>query len=334
MLPDEPLVSVVIPMRNEARHIKRCLESLLEQDYPEGRLEILAVDGGSTDGSSAIVEEISSVHPNVRLLHNPKGITPAGFNVGIREARGEVIAIVSAHAYPEKDYVQQCIAAFQRSGADGVGGLMRPVSNTYIGRAIAMAMTSRFGVGDARFHYSNKEQFVDTIYMAVYRREVFDKIGLFDEELVRNQDYELNYRLRRAGGRVLLSPAIKSYYVPRSSLPALWRQYFSYGLWKVRMLLKHPRSLRWRQAVPPLFVSAFFGSLLLGLFWPPARWLFAAIAGCYLLANLTASIIAASRGGWRYLPILPIVFATIHSAWGLGFLWSVVSIAGLRRPRR
>ena len=200
---------------------------------------------------------------------------------------------------------------------------MQPVGKSFFEQAVALCTTSRFGMGDSRFHYDAREQYVDTVYMGAFRRELFDEIGLFDESLIRNQDYELNYRIRQAGYKILLSPKIVSHYTPRSSLTALWRQYFQYGRWKVRTLQKHPASLRWRQTVPPLFVAGLAGSLLASLAWPSAWWLFGGLVGAYLLANLVASTISARRGGWRYLPVLPLVFATIHIGWGLGFWWGM-----------
>jgi GT2 family glycosyltransferase len=212
--------------------------------------------------------------------------------------------------------------------ADNVGGLMRPVGLNYVGNGIALATTSPFGVGDSKFHYSDREQYVDTVYLGAFWRRTFDEIGLYDENIHINEDYELNYRLRRAGGKILLSPAIKSTYFPRSSITALARQYFIYGRQKVRTLQKHPSSLRWRQTVPPLFVALVFVSFFLGLGWTPVLCLFGFILGAYLLANIVASTIVASRGGWRYLPILPVVFATIHFSWGLGFWYGLFLILG------
>ena len=318
------LVSIVIPMRNESEHIRPCLESILAQDYPAESIEILVVDGCSTDNSRDVVMQYFQNNLNLHLLDNPQQITPTAFNLGIKYARGQIIILVSAHSVLASDYVRQCVTALQYSGADGVGGVMHPIGQGYIGKAIALAFGSRFGAGDSKFHYTQENAFVDTIPLPAYRREVFQQVGLFDETLIRNQDFDFNYRIRQAGGKLFLSPAIRFYYTPRSSLPALWRQYFQYGRWKVRALQKHPASLRWRQMVPPVLVSTLFGSLLLNFFWPPACWLFALIAGCYLLANLVASTIAASRCGWRYLPILPLVFASIHFAWGLGFWYGLM----------
>ena len=172
---------------------------------------------------------------------------------------------------------------------------------------------------------------MDTVYLGAYWRKTFAQIGLYDEWVNINEDYELNYRLRAAGGRILLSPLVKSVYVPRSSLPALLRQYFKYGMVKVRTLQKHPASLQWRQVVAPLLVLALAVNLLLGLCWRPARWLLGLAAGAYGLANIAASLLTAKRGGWRFLPVLPLVFAVIHLAWGTGFWVGWLKAAG--KPR-
>ncbi|MCB0167665.1 MAG: glycosyltransferase family 2 protein [Anaerolineae bacterium] len=322
-----PVVTVIMPVLNEAAFIHRSLGAVLAQDYPRDRLEILVVDGGSGDGTGQIVQDLLKTWPRSRLLDNPRRIQSAALNIGIQAAAGEIIIRVDGHTLIEPDYVKTCVRLLTNGEFENVGGLMRPVGQGYVGRGVAMATTSFFGIAGSKFHYSAREQVVDTVYMGAFRRTIFDRVGLFDEQLKINEDYEFNYRLRQAGGKILLSPALKSTYVPRHSLGALWRQYFRYGRWKVRMLQKHPESLRWRQAVPPVFVGTLAGSLLAGLLWRPARWLFVCLTGSYLLANGVASTIAARRGGWRYLPILPMIFATIHLAWGSGFWYSLLTIA-------
>ena len=308
-------------MRNEEGYIERCLGALVAQDYPQDLMEILVVDGLSSDRSREIVEEWCACHPHIRLLNNEKKQTPAGFNVGIRAATGDLIAIVSAHCQVEPDYIRQCVHYLEKTGADNVGGLMRPVSDTYWGQTIALATSTPFGVGDSQFHYSSKEQFVDTVYMGTYRREVFERVGLFDESLVRNQDYELNYRLRQAGGRIFCTPAIKSRYQARPSVGALWRQYFQYGFWKARVIRLHPASTRWRQVVAPAFVLSVAGSGLLAVPYSPFVWVLAFILAAYASISLAFSVFLASRHGWRYLGGLIVTFAVIHVSWGLGFWW-------------
>jgi len=319
------LVSVIIPMRNEGDHIRPCLEAVLAQDYPTAYMEILVVDGRSTDNSRRIVAGYAQQYPHLNVLDNPRQNTPAALNVGIRAARGKYVIRVDAHTIIAPDYVRQCVDLLEKTEVANVGGRMQPVGQTYVGQVIALSTTSPFGIGDSKFHYDSRAQFVDTVYMGAFRKEIFDQVGLFDETLIRNQDYELNIRIRKSGGKILLSPKIISHYTPRSSLLALWRQYFQYGRWKVRTVRKHPQSLRWRQTVAPLFVAAVLGSLLLAFFWTPGQWLFALVIGSYLLANLVASTIAARQGGWAYLPVLPLVFAVIHFAWGLGFWYGVLT---------
>ncbi len=315
-----PTVTIILPVLNEARHIRETLAAVLNQDYPPDCLEILVVDGDSTDGTQEMAREMLEGHPLGGLLYNPRRIQAAALNIGIAAAQGEIIVRVDGHTVIAPDYVRKCVEYLTGGKAEGVGGLMHPRGTTYAGLAIALAFQSIFGMGDSKFHYSEREQYVDTVYLGAYWRATLKKIGLYDETLSINEDYELNYRLRQSGGRILLSPTIRSIYIPRSSLLALWRQYFKYGRWKVRMLQKHPESLRWRQTIPPLFVGGFAGSLGLGLFLPLFRRLFFLLTPSYLLANLLASTIAAKRGGWRYWPVLPLVFATIHFAWGTGFL--------------
>jgi glycosyltransferase involved in cell wall biosynthesis len=319
-----PIVTVIMPVLNEASFIRQSLGAVLSQNYPPDRLEILIVDGGSTDATQTTVQEMFQNRPNTRLLYNPQRIQAAGLNLGILAATGQIIIRVDGHTVIAPNYVSACVRLLTQGKADNVGGLIRPRGTTYVGQAVALATSSPFGAGDAKFHYSQCEQYVDTVYLGAYWRKTFDQIGLYDPAVHINEDYELNYRLRQVGGRILLSPAIESTYTPRASLPALWRQYFIYGQQKVRMLHKHPASLRWRQAVPPLFVLVFGGSLLLSFIWSPVRRLFTGVAGLYLLANFVASTIEAMRGGWRYLPILPLVFATIHFAWGTGFWYGVM----------
>lgn len=284
------------------------------------------VDGGSTDNTRQIVQELLDNYPNGRLLHNPRRIQAAALNIGILAAHGDIIIRVDGHTIIAPDYVSTCVEYLLQGKADNVGGLMRPVGVTYLGQGVALATSSPFGIGGSKFHYSDREQYVDTVYLGAYWRKTFDQIGLYDEAVNINEDYELNYRLRKAGGKILLSPHIRSKYIPRSSLPALWSQYFVYGRQKVLTLQKHPAALHWRQTIPPLFVSTFFGSILLGFIWKPMRWLYALTAGSYLLANLVASTIAARRGGWRHLPVLPVIFGSIHFAWALGFWYGLLKL--------
>ena len=330
-----PFVSVIIAIRNEEKFIAQCLQSVVNQDYPKDRMEILVVDGRSEDRSREIVAEFSSKYRVVRLLDNPQISAPAGLNLGIRQARGEVIVRVDGHCWLELDYVSQCVRKLQETGADNVGGLMKAVGQDYVGQVIALAINSFFGSGGSKFHYTSKEQYVDTVYLGAFRRRVFDEVGFFNESLMRNQDYELNYRIRAAGGKIFLSPAIRSSYHGRSTLRDLWQQYFQYGFWKLEMVWMHPRSVRPRHLAAPLFVFGLFVAGLLSITCHGFLNLFLLAISCYLLASLLSSLFIARSEGWRYLPLLPLVFAVMHFGWGLGFLFGLGRAAILAlRPRR
>jgi len=315
-----PFVSLILPIRNEAASLEAGLLAIMAQDYPAERMEILIAEGRSDDGTRALVESFAARHPapEIRILDNPGKIVPTGMNIALRQAKGEIILRVDGHTTIAPDYVCCCVEALERSGAENVGGRMNAVGNTPFGRAAAQATSTPFGVGGARFHYSEKEEWVDTVYMGAWPRRVFEQIGLFDEELVRNQDDEFNYRLRKHGGRILLSPTILSMYTVRGTPRALAKQYFQYGFWKVRVLQKHPRQMSLRQFVPPAFVLALLLGMLAALL---GSWsLLALVAGAYLLANIGASLWTALRCGWRSFMFLPRVFTIIHISYGLGFL--------------
>jgi cellulose synthase/poly-beta-1,6-N-acetylglucosamine synthase-like glycosyltransferase len=315
-------------MRNEEAYIAKCLRSIVEQDYPKDSMEVLVVDGLSDDRSREIVEEFGEKYPFIRLLDNPRCIVPTAMNIGIKEAAGEIIIRVDGHCRLALDYISQCVRYLEEGGVACVGGAIESIGQTPMARAISLAMSSPFGVGDAYFRHAQqqKERYVDTLAFGAYRREVFNQIGLFDEELVRNQDYDLNYRLRKAGGKILLTPVIKSHYYTRSSLRKLWSQYFQYGFWKMQMLRKHPRSVRVRQLVPPSFALVLLLSGALSVISNLAAWVFALLVASYVGLSLAFSFSISARKGWRYLPVLPVIFACLHLSWGLGFLYSLVQL--------
>jgi succinoglycan biosynthesis protein ExoA len=319
-----PMVTVVMPVRNEARFIRRSLDAVMAQDYPRDLLEIVVVDGASEDDTASIVRSMSDRHPGLRLLDNPRRIQAAALNLGIRAARGEIVVRVDGHSFVAPDYVSRCVELLSAGRAENVGGRMRPEAEGWAARGIALATSSRFGLGNSKFHYSEGECFVDTVYLGAYRRETLERIGLYDESVDVNEDYELNYRLRRAGGRILLSPRIRSTYHPRTSFGGLARQYVRYGRWKARVLRKHPGSLVWRQAVAPLLVAALVSTALAAPVWRAAGLAFAAIAGVYLLACGLAAL-AAARSEWRLVGAVALAFVTLHLSWGTGMWWGLVA---------
>ena len=320
-----PFVTIIMPIRNESHFIAQSLGAVLAQDYPTDRMEVLVADGMSDDGTRDKVAELGAQsYVPVRIVDNPGRIVPTGFNAALGQARGDVIVRVDGHTVIEPDYVRQCVNALERSGADNVGGRMTAVSTNPLGETIAMATSSPFGVGGARFHYSDREEWVDTVYMGAWRRPVFERIGSFDEEFVRNQDDEFNYRLLEQGGKILLSPQIKSRYYNRSNLKSLWRQYFQYGMYKVRVMQKHSRQMRPRQFVPPAFVSSMLFTSLLTPFSKYGRRLLALVTVTYTAANLIATLITAHKTGHRPTPLMPIVFGSLHFSYGLGFLAGLI----------
>ncbi len=329
-----PLVSVLLPVRDEAPFIERTLEAILAQDYPADRIEILVADGRSSDGTRRLIEKLCEQHRRLRLIDNPGKIAATGLNLAIMASKGDVIARVDGHTIIAADYVRWCVAELERTGADNVGGRMRTCAMTAFGEAVALATSSRFGLGGARFHFLKSEAWVDTVYLGAWPREVFGRVGLFDECMVRNQDDEHNYRLRARDGRILLSPRIRSRYYGRSTALSLSKQYFKYGYWKVRVLQKHPAMMKLRQFVPPLFVLTLGAAAVGSPFLPAARAILLLAGGSYTLANLAASVRIATGHGWRHLPRLPLVFATLHLFYGSGFLAGLIRFADSWGDRR
>jgi succinoglycan biosynthesis protein ExoA len=320
-----PFVTIIMPVRNESACMWEGLTAIVEQDYSLARMEVLIADGMSMDNTRSIIHDFAVRYPQLQLhiLDNPGKIVPTGMNAALCEAKGEIVVRVDGHTILAPDYIRQCVETLQRTGADNAGGRMNSTSSNAFGEVVALATSMSFGIGDGHFHYSNEEEWVDTVYMGAWPRPVFKKIGLFDEELVRDQDDEFNYRLRAAGGGILLSPKIKSQYVVRGTPGALWRQYYQYGYWKVRVLQKHPRQMSARQFVPPAFVLSLLASGMFAIS-APLRALSLLVPSLYVVANATASLRAASRNGWKYFVLLPVVFSILHLSYGLGFLVGLV----------
>ncbi len=324
-----PLVTVVLPVRNEARYIARSLNAVMAQDYPVNLMEVVVSDGMSTDGTRAIIRTFQDRHPNILMIDNTGKIAPTGLNAAIFRANGEVFIRVDGHCVIERDYVRRCVEHLQNDGVDGVGGPIETVGETPLARTIALAMSSPFGVGNSAFRIvKDRTMAADTIAFPAYTRSIMQRVGYFDEELVRNQDDDYNYRLRRIGGKILLAADIRSRYYSRSSISSLWRQYFQYGYWKVRIMQKTPRQMRMRQFVPLLFISCLMLSMLMTPLSTAAGLVFALTLGIYALANICASLITVRKQGWRLRLALPLCFATIHFAFGLGFL---AGLAGFRK---
>lgn len=326
----EPFVSVLIPVRNEERYIERCLESLGAQDYPRRRFEVIVIDGQSTDATKRLIARFAAESTlDLRLLQNP-ALKPAfALNIGLADARGDVIMRVDGHAAVAPDFVSASVAALDATGADCVGGVITSEGDSYIAQTIALAMSSRFGVGGASFRVGGEGP-ADTVAFGAYRREVFDRIGTFAEDIDKGEDDEFNYRLLDAGGTIMLVPAIRARYTVRGSIAGLWRQYLGYGRAKPEVLRRHPAQARPRQLVPPLFVAALMLATLraIGGDSRPLR----ALLATYGAAIGVASVVLALPRARLHLPLLPIVFACLHVAYGSGFLLGLGSIV-MRRLR-
>lgn len=318
-----PVVSLILPVRNEGSHIAQTLQGLLDQNYPYDRMEILVADGRSTDGTLEHIRQFAASHaaPVIRLIDNPKISMPAGFNTAMQHASGEIIILVGGHTRLATDYVSQCVEVLEQTGADCVGGPIETIGETGIAQAIALAQSSWFGVGGAAFRMKDaKAGFVDTVAFGAYRRSVFERIGLLDEELVRNQDDEFNFRLTQSGGKIWLDPRIRSEYHSRSSLSKLWKQYFDYGMYKVRVIQKRRAVPAWRHLVPGMFVISVISGLVMFLVSWRKFWLLPTFV--YGIANGVVSIYT-TRHERHLLPFVPAVFTTLHFAYGLGFLYGL-----------
>jgi GT2 family glycosyltransferase len=323
----EPFVSVVAPVRNEERYIERCLYAVARQDYSRDRIEVLVVDGRSDDRTREIVARFAAESTlDVRLIDNPARTAAAAMNIGLAEARGDVILRVDGHAALAPDYVRRAVAALDASNADCVGGVLENEGDTHVGRAIAAAMSSPFGVGGAKFRTGGGGP-VDTVAFGAYRRRVFEILGKFREDIGAGEDDEFNYRLRDAGGVILLVPEMRATYTVRDSLPALWRQYFAYGRAKPEVLRLHPAQAQARQLAPPALVAALAGSGALAVFGRAGA--LKAMLAVYAAFAAVASIALALKRRVRLLPLLPVVLACMHVAYGCGVFAGAASM--LRR---
>lgn len=320
-----PAVSVVIPLRNSAADLDDCLAGIRSQEYP-GPLEVVMAVGPSEDSTEELADRAAAADARVRVVRNPSGRTPSALNAAIAASTGEVVVRVDGHAVLPPGYIERAVSTLQTTGADNVGGIQDATGHTTFERAVAVAMTSRFGVGNASFHFGGDPGPTDTVYLGAFRRSALERVGGFDEALLRNQDYELNWRIRDSGGVVWFDPELRVRYRPRSSFRALARQYFQYGTWKREVLRRHPRSVRLRQLIPPAAVVANTAGIVLAL---AGRRRALVVPAVYAAGALAAAVVAGRASGVRTLVRLPAVFAVMHHAWGLGFL---LSRRKLRRP--
>ena len=320
-----PLVSIVIPCYNEERYIGECLQSIVDQSYPPDLIEVIVVDGNSIDKSVSIVQKYSKILPQLTQLKNPQKITPISLNIGVKSASGEIIVILGAHSFVHSDFIKNSVLALGEADAICVGGPIENIGSSYIGKAIALAMKSPFGVGNSLFRTSRKRQYVDTVAFGAYRKEVFKAVGYFDESLIRNQDFEFNQRILKLGSKILLTPEITSYYYTRNSLPQLFTQYFNYGYWKEQVIRKNASSFKLRYQIPVLFITVIT-SLAFGGFYFTSLWNYLGLILIgYAGISLLFSIFTGKIRNYKYIPVLPLVFSTLHFAFGFGLLSGIIA---------
>jgi glycosyltransferase involved in cell wall biosynthesis len=326
-----PKVSVIIPCYNEDKTIRSVLESLTKQTFPQDQMEVIISDGMSTDKTreeiNAFLEEHSTL--NLRIVDNPKVIIPAALNTAIDTAKGEIIVRLDAHSIPQPDYVALSVKGLEQGMGQNVGGVWEifPGAETWMAKSIAVAAAHPFGVGDAKYRYTDQSGEVDTVPFGAFKKTLIDQIGGFDENLLANEDYEFNVRIKKAGGRIWLDPDIRARYYARPTLRALAKQYWRYGYWKVRMLRRYPETIRWRQAIPPLFILGLLGMGLLSFWLPFARWILRLEVVLYAVALFAIGMqtMLGKRKLCNFFGV-PLAMMTMHISWGGAFLWSLVQI--------
>ena len=324
-----PLVSVIVPCFNEQDTITLLLKAIYSQDFSLSDIEVIIADGLSTDNTRERISEFHANYPelNLEIIENKDRSIPAGLNRAIEVAKGEIIIRLDAHSMPYSDYIRLCVEALRSGLGDNVGGVweIRPGGNSWQARAIAKSAAHPLGVGDAQYRYSQRAQTVDTVPFGAFYRTLIDKVGFFNEDLLTNEDYEFNTRIREKGGRIWLDPKIKSVYFARASFLSLARQYWRYGYWKARMLMSNPKTIRWRQALPPLFILSLVILIISSIWFPIAQWIVSLELLLYILALLALGTHLAFRNrDTGFLLGIPIAMAVMHMCWGSGFLWSIL----------
>lgn len=326
-----PEVSVVMPVLNEERHLREAVAGILAQDYP-GELELVLALGPSKDRTDEVAQELAAENPRITAVDNPPGFTPHGLNAAIKAAKHDIIVRVDGHSVLPTDYVRVAVDVLTETGADNVGGLMAAEGTTDFQRAVASAMTSRIGVGATQFHTGGEDGPAETVYLGVFRRAALDRVGGYDEYFHRAQDWEMNHRIRETGGLVWFTSRLQVGYRPRSTFRALAKQYFDTGAWRWRVMVRHPETVSLRYLAPPAAVAGT--ALAFGLAVAGKRWALV-LPGGYLAAVTAGAAVTGSGLTPRARAMLPAVYATMHHAWGAGFLKGVAkSVAGRVRGAR
>jgi succinoglycan biosynthesis protein ExoA len=326
----KPKVSIIIPCRNEQATIACVLDAIRKQTFPQDQLEVIIADGLSSDGTRDVIKRYQKENPAlaIKVIDNLKLTIPAALNAAIQASTGEIIVRLDGHAFPSNNYVRTCVEDLESNKGENVGGvwLIKPGSTSWKGRSIALAASNPFGVGDALYRYANKAGIVDTVPFGSFRKSLINEIGGFNENLLTNEDYEFNARIRQKGGKIWMDPFIKSDYIARGTYGELSRQYWRYGFWKNKMLRHNPRTLKWRQALPPIFILSILILILLSFGSEFARLMLLFEAGLYICALVAASLPTVFREKDLILLVgIPFSIATMHFFWGSGFLFSIIS---------
>ncbi len=320
-----PSISVIMPVLNEERHLRQAVQQVLEQDY-DGAIEVVLAVGPSKDRTQEVADAIAAADPRVSVVPNPTGRTPNALNAAIAASSGGIVARVDGHAMLPEDYLRTAVRTLEETGADNVGGIMAAEGVTPFEQAVARAMTSKIGVGNAAFHVGGEGGPADTVYLGVFRREALERVGGYDEHFQRAQDWEMNHRIRESGGLVWFQPKMRVSYRPRPNVRALAKQYFHYGRWRRVVARTHQGTINLRYLAPP---TAVLG-IVLGLVVAPFFWLAAVIPAAYLVAILAGSVLTGRGLPPGALALLPVAYMTMHLSWGFGFL---TSSPKLNKPR-
>ena len=337
---EQPLVTVVLPIRNEELRIVACLDSIVRQDYPQGRMEILVVDGMSTDRTRETVQTYVGRYPHIRLIDNPARIQVVALNEGIRQARGRYVLRMDGHSEYAADYVSKCVYYLEKTGADNVGGpyATYPGADTRMARTIAAVTQNRYVVGGAAFRVSNRPQYCDGCVFGSWRRELFEQVGLFNETLVRGEDNEFNSRIMAHGGKIFMTPDIRLRYFNQATLCGLLRQAYGNGVWHVLTIVAYPKAFKWRYFGPAGFVLWF---ITMGVLWlvhavSAVPLMIGALA--YALFLVIVALQVGARHGWGLGPFVPLCVLPYHCAYGIGtlvglFRFGLFDSASRRRAR-
>lgn len=326
-------VSVIVPCYNEEKNIGLLLEALNQQIYPHELFEIIIIDGQSTDQTISVINSEKEKFNKLilKVLTTPQKNIPAAVNIGIRNSSGDIIVRMDAHSIPDPNYIKFCVEDLENKIGSNVGGrwIIIPGSKSRMGKCISLAASHPFGVGDAKYRYSSEAGYVDTVPFGAFYRHLVDEIGYFNEGLLANEDYEFNVRIRNSGKKIYFDPRIKTQYIARDTIRSLSKQYWRYGYWKFRMLRNYPGTLRWRQAIPPLFVTGIILLILMSIFLPMVWILLSIIILLYILILCigTLSVIDIKTEIYCLFGI-PIAIIVMHFSWGLGFLYSLTTGLG------